>query len=136
MPVPNVPGYPDRLVLVESLHLTGPLPAIRRLVGLAGDLQPEHEVVGGVLRIPVDAAPALFDKAASGMAPLETSLVRVVRTDLASGSPSSLLAAAGAAPTLGHLIGRRRHRKLLDSIHGRQGVTVGFQPVVELASGT
>lgn len=119
---------------VESLHLTGPLPAVRRLAQLASKLKIDHEVSSGVLRVAVEDSPALFDRASTALAPLEACLVRVVRTDLASGSPESLLAAAGAAPTLAHLIGRRKHRLMLETIRNRSGVTFGFQPVVELGT--
>jgi EAL domain-containing protein (putative c-di-GMP-specific phosphodiesterase class I) len=119
---------------VESLQLTGPLPAVRRLVALAVELGIDHDVIAGVLRVPVDAAPVLFDRAAAVLAPLEAGLVRVVRTDLARDEGPALLAAGAAAPTLAHVAGRRRHRKLLDAIQSRQGVTVGFQPVIALAT--
>ena len=117
---------------MESVHLTGPLPAVRRLVATAADLGIEHEVIGGVLRVPTDAAPALFDRAGRTLAPLEASLVRVVRTDLVKGDPAALMAATASAPTLAHVIARRRHRSLLDAILSRSGVAVGFQPVVDL----
>lgn len=120
---------------MESVHLTGPLPAIRRLVAAAAELGLDHDVIGGVLRIPTDAAPALFDRAERVLAPLEAGLVRVVRTDLIPAEPAALLAATSAAPTLAHVAARRRHRALLDALHTRSGVAVGFQPVVDLASG-
>jgi EAL domain-containing protein (putative c-di-GMP-specific phosphodiesterase class I) len=117
---------------VESVHLTGPLPAVRRLVAAAADLGIDHEVLGGVLRVPTDAAPALFDRAGRTLAPLEAALVRVVRTDLVKSDPGAMMAATSSAPTLAHVIARRRHRGLLDSILSRSGVAVGFQPVVDL----
>ncbi|MEA3057002.1 MAG: hypothetical protein QOD30_2434, partial [Actinomycetota bacterium] len=117
---------------MESVHLTGPLPAVRRLVTAAADLGIEHEVIGGVLRVPTDAAPALFDRAARTLAPLEAALVRVVRTDLVPADPAALMAATASAPTLAHVVARRRHRGLLDAILSRSGVAVGFQPVVDL----
>jgi EAL domain-containing protein (putative c-di-GMP-specific phosphodiesterase class I) len=117
---------------VESVHLTGPLPAVRRLVTAAGDLGIDHEVVAGVLRVPTDAAPTLFDRAARTLAPLEAALVRVVRTDLVKGDPAAMMAATASAPTLAHVIARRRHRSLIDAILSRTGVAVGFQPVVDL----
>jgi EAL domain-containing protein (putative c-di-GMP-specific phosphodiesterase class I) len=123
-----------RRTVVESLHLTGPLPAVRRLVLIADELGIDHEVVAGVLRLPVESAPPLFDRAAHALAPLEAALVRVVRTDLVSGEPSALLAATAAAPTLAHIIARRRHRKLLEAITSRAGVAVGYQPVVDLSA--
>lgn len=131
-PVPKVRVDSGRRIRVESVHLTGPLPAIRRLVTAAADLGIDHEVLGGVLRVPTDAAPALFDRADRVLAPLEAALVRVVRTDLVPAEPAALLAATSSAPTLAHVIARRRHRGLLDSIFSRSGVAVGFQPVVDL----
>ena len=119
---------------MESLLLTGPLPAVGRLASLATELGIEHDVIAGVLRVPVDATPALFDRAAAVLAPLEAALVRVVRADLEGRDHAALLATAGAAPSLGQVAGRRRHRKLLDAISSREGVTVGFQPVVDLAT--
>jgi EAL domain-containing protein (putative c-di-GMP-specific phosphodiesterase class I) len=117
---------------VESLHLTGPPPTLRRLVQLAAELGLPHEVESAVLRVPIDAAPLLFDRSAKVLSPLEAGLVRVIRTDLTPLTPLAVLANAGAAPTLAHLVGRRRHRKLLEEINARHGVTVGFQPVAEL----
>jgi EAL domain-containing protein (putative c-di-GMP-specific phosphodiesterase class I) len=117
---------------VEALHLTGPAPAVRRLAQVAARLHVAHEVEGGVLRVPIDVAGAVIDGGAEALAPLEAQLVRVVRVDLASGSPSSLLAVAAAAPTLAVLAGRRRHRRLLQAIQSREGVAVGYQPVIDL----
>lgn len=122
--------------MVESLHLAGPAPTIRRLVLLAAELDLPHEVESGVLRVPLESAPALFDQSSNALSPLEAGLVRVVRTDLGSGKPLALVANAVAAPTLAHLVGRRRHRKLLDTLNARDGVTVGFQPVVDLGNAT
>ncbi len=87
-----------------------------------------------MLSVPVEASGPLVDRALSVLAPLEAGLVHVVRTDIASGSPASLLAVACASPTIAQLAARRRNRRLLDAIGSRQGVSVGFQPVVDLAS--
>ena len=76
---------------MESLHLTGPLPAIRRLATLAQRLQVSHEVTEGVLRVAIEDAGALIDGAHTVLAPLESGLVKAVRTDLSS-SHLSLLA--------------------------------------------
>ena len=120
---------------MESLYLTGPLPAIRRLARLASSLELQHDVDGGVLRLPIDAASALIDGAERVLAPLEAGLVHAVRIDLAEGSPASFLAVACAAPTIASLAARRRHRRLLQVIHSREGVTCGYQPVLEVATG-
>lgn len=120
---------------MESLHLTGPAPAVRRLTLLAGELGIAYEVTGGVLRVPVEASGALIDGSLTRLAPLEAALVHVVRTDLATDTPASLLAVSCAAPTISQLAARRRHRRLLDAIGSRRGVSIGFQPVVELGSG-
>lgn len=117
------------------MHLAGPAPAVRRLTLLAGELGIAHEVAGGVLRVPVDASGALIDAASKVLAPLEAALVHVVRTDLAAGTPASLLTVACAAPTIAQLAARRRNRRLLDAIASRRGVSIGFQPIVELCSG-
>ena len=135
-PDPKVGPPAGRLVVVESLHLTGPPPTIRRLVQLAAELDLPHEVETGVLRVPLESAPALLDRSSSVIAPLEAGLVRVIRADLAPGKPMALVANVVAAPTLAHLVGRRRHRKLLEAINGRDGVSVGFQPVVDLETET
>ena len=119
---------------MESLHLTGPPPAVRRLTVLAAELGVTHEVTSGVLRVPVEAAGALVDGALGVLAPLEASLVHVVRTDTAAGTPESLLAVASSSPTIAQLAARRKHRRLLDAIHSRQGVTIGFQPIVDIAT--
>lgn len=119
---------------MESLHLTGPAPAVRRLTQLAAGLGVVHEVESGVLRVPMDAAGTLVDAAETVLAPLEAGLVRAVRTDLA-GRPVQVLAVACASPTIANLAARRRHRRLLHVIHSREGVRCGFQPVVDLASG-
>lgn len=118
---------------MESLHLTGPLPAIRRLATLAQRLQIPHEVTEGVLRVALDDAGALIDGAHNVLAPLESGLVRAVRTDLSS-SPLSLLTLAASSPSIANLAARRKHRRLLQVIQTRDGVTVGFQPVLELAT--
>jgi EAL domain-containing protein (putative c-di-GMP-specific phosphodiesterase class I) len=120
---------------VESLHLTGPLPAVRRLALLAAQLGVTHEVSAGVLHMPLEAASPLIDGAHTVLAPLEAMLVHVVRTDLASGTPESMLAVACSSPTLAQLAARRKHRRLLEAIHSRQGVTIGFQQIVDLATG-
>lgn len=119
---------------MESLHLTGPLPAVRRLTVLAAELGVVHEVAGGVLTVPVEAAGPLVDRAQSVLAPLEAGLVHVVRTDVAAATPTSLLAVACAAPTIAQLAARRRNRRLLDAIQSRHGVSIGFQPVIDLAT--
>jgi EAL domain-containing protein (putative c-di-GMP-specific phosphodiesterase class I) len=118
---------------VESLHLTGPLPAIRRLAELAQRLKVDHEVTSGVLRVAIDDAGPLIDGANSALAPLESGLVKAVRTDLSTGS-LSLLSVAASSPSIANLAARRKHRRLLQMIQSREGVTVGFQPAVELAT--
>jgi len=120
---------------MESLHLTGPPPAIRRLAQLASGIGVTFEVEGGVLRVPFDESGALIDAAGTVLAPLEAGLVRAIRTDLSTGSSLSLLTVACASPSLANLAARRKHRRLLQAIHAREGVTIGYQPVVELASG-
>ncbi|HVM55670.1 MAG TPA: EAL domain-containing protein [Acidimicrobiales bacterium] len=120
---------------MESLHLTGPPPAVRRLTALAASLAVPHEVESGVLRVPIDAAGPLIDAAESVLAPMEAALVRAVRVDLSSGRPVTILALASASPTIANLAARRRHRRLLQMINSREGATCGFQPVVELSSG-
>jgi EAL domain-containing protein (putative c-di-GMP-specific phosphodiesterase class I) len=60
--------------------------------------------------------------------------VRVVNADLDAGLHAELLAKAVTSPTLANLAARRRHHRLLESINAREGVTVGFQPVIDLAS--
>lgn len=120
---------------VESLHLTGPLPAVRRLALLAAELGVPAEVTSGVLHVALEAASPLIDRAATVLAPLEATLVHVVRTDLAKGSMESMLAIACASPTIAQLAARRTHRRLLEAVHSREGVTVGFQQVVDLGTG-
>jgi EAL domain-containing protein (putative c-di-GMP-specific phosphodiesterase class I) len=120
---------------MESLHLTGPPPAIRRLVQLASGIGVTFEVEGGVLRVPFDESGALIDAAQTVLAPLEAGLVKAIRTDLSSGTSLSLLTVACASPSLANLAARRKHRRLLHAIHAREGVTMGYQPVVELATG-
>jgi EAL domain-containing protein (putative c-di-GMP-specific phosphodiesterase class I) len=119
---------------VESLHLTGPPPAVKRLTRLAAELGLTHEVEAGVLRVPVDASGPLIDGSRAALAPLEATLVRVVRIDMSNGSPTSILAVASSSPTIAQLAARRQHRRLLEAIHSRDGVAVGFQPVVDLAT--
>jgi EAL domain-containing protein (putative c-di-GMP-specific phosphodiesterase class I) len=120
---------------VESLHLTGPLPAIRRLAELAARLRVQHEVTGGVLRVAFEDAGPLIDGAHTALAPLESGLVRAVRTDLSRDS-LSLLAVSASSPSIANLAARRKHRRLLQVIQSREGVTVGFQPVLQLATST
>jgi EAL domain-containing protein (putative c-di-GMP-specific phosphodiesterase class I) len=67
------------------------------------------------------------------LAPLESGLVRAVRTDLSTG-PLSLLAVAASSPSIANLAARRKHRRLLQLIQSREAVTVGYQPVIELES--
>ena len=93
------------------------------------------EVEGGVLRIPFDESGPLIDAAQSVLAPLEAGLVRAIRTDLSTGTSLSLLTIACASPSLANLASRRKHRRLLHAIHAREGVTIGYQPVVELPTG-
>ena len=119
---------------MECLHLTGPPPAIRRLTELALKLGVEHEVEAGVLRVSMEAAGSLVDGAESVLAPLEAALVHAVRTDLSSGRPVAILTVACSSPTIANLAARRRHRRLLQVISSREGVTCGYQPVVDLAT--
>jgi EAL domain-containing protein (putative c-di-GMP-specific phosphodiesterase class I) len=119
---------------MESLHLTGPPPAIRRLAQLAAGMDVTFEVEGGVLRVPFDESGPLIDSAQTVLAPLEAGLVKAIRVDLSSGSMLSLLTVACASPSIANLAARRKHRRLLHAIHAREGITIGYQPVVELAT--
>ena len=116
------------------IHLTGHGAAIDRLARLLGERSVAHDLVAGVLTVPVQGLNAVIEAGALVLAPLEAGLVRVVNADLGSMSPEELLARTASAPTLENLIARRRNHRMLEAITAHEGVTVGFQPVVDLVA--
>ncbi|HYD08484.1 MAG TPA: EAL domain-containing protein [Acidimicrobiales bacterium] len=113
--------------------MAGPPATMQRLAALAGELGLRHKATSGALELEVEDAWKLAEHATDVVAPLEAGLVRVVRS--ATDDLLELVAALGVAPTLGQLTARCRHRELLAALHDRSGVHVGFQPIVELATG-
>lgn len=116
------------------MHLAGSAPGIARLAKLAADLGLPHEVESGVLRVPSSAACRLLERASSVLAPLEAQLIRVVTPAVGDHSVAGLIELVAEAPTLAELLARAEHARLLAAVRSRAGVSVGFQPVVDLST--
>lgn len=126
----------SRSAAVETLHLSGPRSAVERLARLAADRGLEHDVESGVLALALADGWRLIEDAPTVLAPWEARLVRAVKVDAEEITAARLLALAAAAPTVANLAARRRHARLLDAVRSREGVAVGFQPVVDLRTET
>jgi EAL domain-containing protein (putative c-di-GMP-specific phosphodiesterase class I) len=120
---------------VETLHLSGPGAAIGRLAGLAAQLGLHHDLESGVLSLTLADGCSLVEQAPTVLAPLEARLVRAIKVDVEEVTAAHLLSLATAAPTVANLVARRKHHRVLEAMRSREGVAVGFQPVIDLPSG-
>lgn len=116
------------------LHLTGPAASVERLAHLAAERGVDHRVAGGVLSVPHEAMRTIVEGGSAVLAPVEATLVRVLKADLDDLDAATIMGRAVSAPTLANLVARQRNHHLLTAIGDRSGVTVGFQPVVDLAA--